>query len=510
MASHLTRDFQALDRIILTPPPGPSPRINGARIFGARPGSPVLYQIAATGERPMQFSAAGLPAGLTLDDVSGLITGSVPVRGTYAITLQAANSCGQASRDLRLVIGDEIALTPPMGCNSYGGWGPFVSEKTIRAAAAALVQTGLVQHGFCYVNIDDGWQGKRGGSYAAIQPNEKFGDPGVLCADLHQQGLKVGFYSSPWTSTYEGFVGGSSDSPDGAWTRPDPPRSGIGCHGRYTFEENDARQLAEWGFDYFKYDWGIRQDPDGPVRARRMGDALRRCGRDVVFELSNSAAIALAAEYTAIGTMCRTTNDLVDIWDRSQLEPHLRETGLIGIRELWEENRTWQPYNRPGHWNMPCPLRVGELGGWDLKPLRPSRLTPDEQYAHISLWCLWSAPLIIGCPPERLDAFTLSLLSNDEVLELDQDPLGRQALQIDVPGGAVLYKLLEDGSLAVGLFNLENEPASVTADFAEIGLAGKQRVRDLWRQMDIGTASGCLTVAVAPHGVGLYRIWPVG
>ena len=373
---------------ILTPAPGPAPRINGAPIFGARPGNPVLYQIAATGERPMRFDAEGLPAGLDLDAATGLITGIVPMAGTWSVNLQAANSHGRTRRALRLVIGDEIALTPPMGCNSYGGWGPYVSEKTTRAAATALVKSGLVQHGYCYVNIDDGWQGWRGGPGLAIQPNGKFGDLGTLCADLHRMGLKAGLYSSPWTSTYEGFVGGSSDSPAGDWTRPDPPRSGIGHHGRFTFEKNDARQLAEWGFDYFKYDWGIRQDPEGLARARRMGDALRNCGRDVVYELSNSAAIELAAEYTAVGTMCRTTNDLVDVWDRRQLEPHLRDTGLIGIRNLWEEHRDWQPFNRPGHWNMPCPLRVGELGGWDLKPLRPSRLTPDEQYAHISLWCL--------------------------------------------------------------------------------------------------------------------------
>jgi alpha-galactosidase len=454
----------------------------------------------------MTFSAENLPDGLALDPSTGRITGRLSKRGSHDVTLRATNALGTAERTLRIVVGDEIALTPPMGCNTYGGWGPFVTEANIRAAADALVRLGLTQHGYSYINIDDGWQGERGGPEGAIQPNEKFTDLRRLCDDLHELGLRVGIYSTPWTSSYEGFIGGSSDDPAGAWTRPDPPRSGIGKFGRHTFEVADARQFAAWGFDYFKYDWGIDQDGyAGIERAKRMAEALRGSGRDVVLELSNTTPLALAEDYTGIANMCRTTGDIVDVWDRMQLEPEKRGWAH-GVRDIWKQHKSWRQFNRPGHWNMPCPLRVGLLGGWDLKPLRPTRLTPDEQYSHITLWCLWSAPLIIGCPPERLDEFTLSLLTNDEVLELDQDPLGRQARQIEVGDHEILIKDLEDGSKAVGLFNVGNAEDVVRVSWADVGIAGPQVVRDLWRQRDLGTHPNGFEARVPSHGVVLVRI----
>ena len=479
-----------------------APRLNNATIYGARPGSPFLLGIAATGARPMTFGADGLPAGLSLDAATGLITGAVAAPGEHAVTLHAENAHGSATRPLRLVIGDEIALTPPMGGNTWGGWGPFVSEANVRAAGQALVDTGLAQHGYSYVNIDDGWQGYRGGAHHAILPNEKFGDLGKLCDDLHALGLKVGLYSTPWVTSYAGFVGGYADNPAGDWTAPPTPSKGW-KHGEHSFVAADTRQLAEWGFDYFKYDWGI----DRLDRAAEIGDALRGCGRDVVLELSNSAPLGQAAEYTSIAGMCRTAGDLVDVWDKSQLDDDKRRWAL-GIRDLWLEHRAWRVFNRPGHWNMPCPLRVGLLGGWDQKPLLPSRLTPDEQYAHIALWCLWSAPIILGCPPERLDEFTLDLLTNDEVLALDQDPLGEQAVEMEVRGGEALVKHLADGTLAVGLFNVSDTAGKVGVAWAELGLQGRQEARDLWRREDLGAREGELSAQVPAHGVVLVRLTP--
>ena len=157
-----------------------------------------------------------------------------------------------------------------------------------------------------------------------------------------------------------------------------------------------------------------------------MADALASCDRDIVLELSNSVPLAQAAEHTRLAQLSRTTGDLVDLWDRSQMDPGLRRWA-VGIREVWLAHDAWAPHQRPGHWNHACNLRIGLLGGWRDQPLTPSRLTPDEQYSHVSLWCLWGSPLIIGTPIERLDPFTLSLLSNDEVLEINQDPRGKQA-----------------------------------------------------------------------------------
>ena len=177
---------------ILTPPPVPQPRINGAKVFGVRPGHPLLYTIAATGRRPMKFSIADLPEGLQVDQKTGQITGSLAKRGTYRVMLRAENTLGHAERELRIVVGDELLLTPLLGCNTWGGWGPRVTDANLRTAAKAMVDTGLINHGWQYINIDDGWQGHRGGPYKAILPNEKFPDMKALCDYIHGLGLKAG------------------------------------------------------------------------------------------------------------------------------------------------------------------------------------------------------------------------------------------------------------------------------------------------------------------------------
>ncbi len=489
-------------REMLTPPPPPQPRINGAKVFGVRPDRPVLYTVAATGERPMKFSAANLPEGLHLDEQSGRIRGSLAQRGTHRVLLRAENRAGRAERELRIVVGDELLLTPLLGCNTWGGWGPRVTDANLRAAAEAMVKSGLIDHGWQYVNIDDGWQGLRGGPHNAILPNDKFGDMRALCDYIHHLGLKAGIYSTPWITSYAGFVGGSSDDPQGAWQRPKTPRDGW-RFGKYLFEANDARQWAEWGFDYAKYDWGV----DRAEITRRMAEALAARDRDIVLELSNSVPLAQAAEHAPLAQLSRTTGDLVDLWDRSQMDAGLARWA-VGIREVWLAHDAWAPHQRPGHWNHACNLRIGLLGGWRNQPLTPSRLTPDEQYSHISLWCLWGSPMIIGTPIERLDPFTLSLLSNDEVLEVHQDPLGQQGRRIEVGGGEAVVKPLEDGSRAVGLFNPGAEPARVSVDWAALRLSGPQRVRDLWRQKDLGVHAAGFAADIRPHGVVMVRVAP--
>jgi len=238
-----------------------------------------------------------------------------------------------------------------------------------------------------------------------------------------------------------------------------------------------------------------------------MADALAACDRDIVMELSNSVPLDQAAEHTRLAQLSRTTGDLVDFWDRPQMPPAIRGWAQ-GIREVWLAHDAWAPFQRPGHWNHACNLRVGLLGGWRDQPLAPTHLTPDEQYAHISLWCLWGSPMIIGTPIERLDPFTLSLLSNDEVLEVNQDPLGAQGRRAHAGGGEAVVKPLEDGSQAVGLLNPGSELASVTIDWATLGLKGRQQVRDLWRQKDLGIHTERFTAEVRPHGVVLVRLTP--
>src|SRR4051812_22229803 len=247
---------------IRTPPAPARPRINGPNIFGARPNHPFLYTIPTTGERPVTFRASRLPAGLRLDANTGQLTGAIAKAGKYRVTLKAKNSKGSDSKQFRIVVSEEIALTPPMGWNSWNCWGSKVDAEKVLRSARGMVKSGLVNHGWSYMNIDDAWQGKRGGDFNAIQGNEKFPNMKGLCDTIHGMGLKVGIYSTPWVTSYANHIGGSAENPEGTWTAPTIPKKGNvnkkilpWAIGKYSFAMNDAKQWAVWGMDYLKYDW---------------------------------------------------------------------------------------------------------------------------------------------------------------------------------------------------------------------------------------------------------------
>jgi alpha-galactosidase len=471
---------------ILTPKPPRTPRINGPKVFGVRPGSPFLFTIPATGDRPMRFAARGLPEGLELDEKTGRITGTLAAKAEHTVTLIAENARGKTERALKIVVGDAICLTPPMGWNDWNCWGQAVDDAKIRAAAKAMAETGLINHGWTYINIDDAWQGQRGGKFNAIQGNEKFPDMDALCDYVHGLGLKIGIYSTPWVSSYAGHVGGSSNNEDGSWTRE---TAGHGL-GKYSFADNDARQWAAWGIDYMKYDW----NPNDLPHVEEMALALRKSGRDIVYSLSNSAPFDQAKHWAELANCWRTTGDIHDTWG--------------SVSGIGFDQDKWAPFAGPGHWNDPDMLVVGKLG-WGPE-LHPTHLSPDEQYAHISLWCLLSAPLLLGCDLSDLDEFTLNLLTNDEVLEVDQDAAGKQATRVKLDGDTEVWaKDMEDGSKAVGLFNRSLFDAEVSVDWQTLGINGPRRVRDLWRQQDLGSFDDSFKADVRPHGVVLVRILPV-
>ena len=476
---------------VLTPTPPPEPRINGAMVFGVRPKHPVIYTIAATGDRPMTFSADGLPGGLKLDPQTGLITGAVPFAGDFPITLKATNAHGSAQRVLQLKVRANIALTPPMGWNSWNCFAHDVSDAKVRSAADAMVDSGLIQHGWSYINIDDCWQvdasepaDARRNKDGSIKSNEKFPDMKSLADYIHSKGLRAGIYSSPGPSTCGGFTAS------------------------FGYEQQDAHQYAQWGFDYLKYDWcsygdifdAARKRPAPPpamylyeLPYRVMDQALRAQDRDIVFSLCQYGYGDVWTWGQSVGGNCwRTTGDITDNWSRMS---------SIGFHQAGK-----QAFAGPGHWNDPDMLVVGNVG-WG-EQLHPTKLTPNEQFTHISLWCLLSAPLLIGCDMTQLDPFTLGLLSNDEVLAVDQDPLGRQAAPVFVTedGQEVWAKTLSDGTKAVGLFNRGEMPATIKVQWDQIGLAGKQTVRDLWRQNDLGQFDNEFTSEVPRHGVLLLKI----
>jgi alpha-galactosidase len=490
---------------ILTPPAPATPRINGPKVFGVRPGSPFLYTIPVSGERPIVYSADQLPAGLSLDTATGEVTGNAPAAGRYTVTLRARNKVGEADKSLIIIAGDQICLTPPMGWNSWNCWGGSVSQDKVLSSAAAMVEKGLSQHGWSYINIDDGWQGVRGGEFNAIQPNRKFADIKALADRIHAMGLRFGIYSTPWSGTYAGHIGSSCNNEDGTYDwiaagkhNDDMTYSGksgdFHTNGKFPFLTQDARQWAAWGVDYLKYDW----HPIDIPAVQAMNEALRGSGRDIVYSLSNGASFESAPDYARLSNLWRTSGDITDHWK-----------SMIGEVTAAEK---WGQFCGPGHYNDPDMLVVGRVG-WG-NP-QPTRLTHNEQYTHISFWCLFNAPLLIGCDLAQLDDFTLNLLTNDEVLALDQDSLAVQAHMVS----HLIYKSttadretevwakpLDDGSLAVGLFNLGPESAACSIGWADLGLKGPHLVRDLWRQKDLGKFDGVFDSNVPSHGVTLVRI----
>lgn len=490
------------EKYILTPPPGDAPRINSPRVFGARPGNPFFYKIAATGQLPLTYGAQHLPPGLKVDPATGIITGQVAPRGTYRATLSVANAIGRATRELVIEIGDAIALTPPMGWNGWNSWADHLDRDKVLASAEAMVRSGLIDHGWSYINLDDTWQGVREGPLLALQPNEKFPDIASMVARIHALGLRAGLYSTPYVQSYAGYVGASSFSPQGGETRAQMARRAefrrVGPH---HFEVNDARQMAAWGFDFLKYDWRM----DVPS-TERMSAALRASGRDIVLSLSNNAPFDRVADWARLAQLYRTGPDIRDSWTSLYLT-------------TFDLDR-WAPHAGPGHWSDPDMMIVGDVTIGTT--MHPSRLTPDEQYSHVSINCLLAAPLLIGCPIERLDAFTLGLLTNDELIAINQDPLGKQAQLVHRAGQVqVRVKPLADGAYAVGLFNTggygdtpqsyfrwnDEGPIEFKFRFAEAGLPnGRWTVRDAWRQQDLGAFANDLTVRIPHHGVVVLNL----
>lgn len=468
---------------LLTPPASAQPRINGARITGARPRRPFLYAVAATGKKPLRYDAQGLPEGLSIDKNSGIINGSVVKAGRYEVSLTVSNALGTTKGNLTIVIGDDLALTPPMGWNSWNCWGLTVDAGKVLDAAKAFVHSGLKDHGWTYINVDDGWEIKgdspapKRSAEGMILTNDKFPDMKGLGDSIHSLGLKFGIYSSPGPLTCGGYTAS------------------------FGHELHDATAFARWGIDYLKYDWcsydGIAKDKSReelmkPYRVMRQ--ALDAIDRDIVYSLCQYG-MGNVWEWGADvgGDLWRTTGDITDTWKS------MSEIGFAQVSNA--------PYAGPSRWNDPDMLVVGWVG-WGPN-LHPTALTPDEQYTHISLWCLLSAPLLIGCDLTRLDPFTLNLLTNDEVLALDQDPLGKQATPVVTDGALQVWvKELSDGTKAVGFFNLGESAETFTVPCTRIGLQGGQHLRDVWRQKDLGSFGDSVTASVPAHGVVLLRTVP--
>ncbi len=355
-----------------------------------------------------------------------------------------------------------VAATPPMGWNSWNHFACKVTAADVRAAADAIASNDMKAAGYTYVNIDDCWQGKRD-SQGNIQPNEHFGDMKALADYVHSKGLKIGIYSSPGPKTCAGF------------------------EGSYQHEAQDAKQYAAWGFDYLKYDWcsaeKVYKPSQMPEVYKKMHDALAATGRPIVFSLCQYGLTRVWRWGASVGgNLWRTTGDISDNYDRMS---------VIGF-----EQNGLERYAGPGHWNDPDMLEVGN-----------GHMSHDEYLTHMSLWSLLAAPLLAGNDLSKVSPADLAILTNKEVIAVDQDSKGAQGRRVAEEGPLEVWaKPLADGSYAVGLFNRGESANPVSLELKDIGFHGSAKVRDLWAHRDLGSFAGTYTATVPRHGAVLLKV----
>jgi alpha-galactosidase len=366
----------------------------------------------------------------------------------------------------------QVAATPPMGWNSWNHFARKIDDATVRAQADAMVSTGMKDAGYVYINIDDTWEGDRD-AQGNIQSNSKFPDMKALADYVHSKGLKLGIYSSPGAKTCAGF------------------------EGSLNHEDQDAQTYANWGIDYLKYDLcsfrDVMKTAATPEAAHqmmvdayaKMRDAIKKTGRPMVYSFCQYGDGAVWQWGPAAGAnLWRTTGDINDHYARME---------TIGF-----EQAGLSKYAGPGHWNDPDMLEVGNGG-----------MTADEYRMHMSLWSLLAAPLLSGNDLSTMSPETIAILTNRDVIAVDQDPAGKQGDRVWAEGPMEIWsKPMADGSQAVAMFNRQQGAMTFSVDFAKLGFTGKVKVRDVWAGKDLGTMSAPYTATLTAHSVILLRVWP--
>jgi alpha-galactosidase len=386
-----------------------------------------------------------------------------PIRWAAAAALIVAGMPLAGARAQVQRLQDGLARTPPMGFNTWNKFGCDVSEQLIREIADAMVASGMRDAGYRYVVIDDCWQVYRDTSGTIVADPQRFpGGIRALADYVHARGLKFGIYTDAGTNTCEG--------------RP----------GTLHHEEQDARTYAAWGVDYVKEDWCHSSGLTAPTQYRLFHDALVATGRPIVLSICEWGSHRPWEWGPGIGHLWRTTGDIQDTWASM-----LRNLDLTAMH---------QAVAGPGGWNDPDMLEVGNGG-----------MTDDEYRAHFSLWAILAAPLLAGNDIRNMSDATRDILTNREVIAVDQDSLGTQGWLAEqaVPGLQTWVKPLGDGSRAVALLNRTAVAAELRADWAAIGLPpGRAAVRDLWAHADRGTFTGSYAVRVPSHAVVLLKVTP--
>jgi alpha-galactosidase len=455
------------DTLVITLPPGG--RRGGAGRASVAPGSApgVTASQSSPGGTPAA-PAAGAPGAAARGGRGGFPQGPVTARrGTPTPTYRAerVNYAALPTVELpavRPLPYNGLAKTPPMGFNTWNKFHTRIDDKTIREIADAMVASGMRDAGYHFINIDDGWEWKRDDN-GVLQPNPHFPDMKALADYVHSKGLKLGIYSSPGPTTCGGYTGS------------------------YGHEEIDAKTWAAWGIDYLKYDWcsasRIWKDTDMPAVYQRMGEALRKTGRPIVFSLCQYGRAAVQ-EWgpRAGGNLWRTTGDIRDQYE---------SMAAIGFAQS-----DLAQYAGPGHWNDPDMLEVGNGG-----------MSTPEYQTHMALWALLAAPLIAGNDLRAMSPETKGILLNKDVIAVDQDPLGKAATRLSQSGSQEVWsRPLSKNAYAVGLFNRGTTDTEMRLNFADLKLSGEMHVRDLWTGSDRGRVRDQFTASVPAHGVAMIKL----
>ena len=465
------------------------PRLHGARRVGIRPGTELIHPIAATGERPLRFEVAGLPPDIEVDK-DGILRGTAPSRpGSHPLTVRVTNEAGTTEGRIELRVGDTLALTPPMGWNSWNVFRDDVSAELIVGIAEAMVATGMRDLGYQYVNIDDHWHAaSRAPDGTPMADPIRFPDGIAAVADrVHALGLKLGVYSDAAELTCGG------------------------CFGGYGYEEIDARTYAAWGVDLLKYDYchAPARRSAAVERYGTMGRALAASGRSIVFSVCEWGLRKPWRWAPQLGgSYWRTTGDIFDTFAGP----------LVGVRSIARRTIRLADFAGPGRWNDPDMLLVGNRGkglstgalqpveGWRIRPVlwNFKGLTDEQARSHLTLWAMLAAPLLASHDLAATERFDLDLLRNPEILAIDQDPLGQQARRRRSERGTwLLAKPLVDGRLALSMTNLGRRPRSVSLDLVALGLPGGAEVVDAWKMADLGDRTS-LTARLPAHSSAVY------
>ena len=510
----------------------PAPHIHPPAVVGFRTGTPLLWTLPVTGERPMKFVAKGLPNGLTLNPTTGIISGTVAKDGEYPVQVTVQNEEGKDARTIHLLAGQSVAATPPMGWNSYDAFGDSVTEDET-LANARYVQLHLLPYGWDTVVVDYRWydasphaNNSQTKAFAPLTmdangrllpaPNRfpsaavEVGGHGfkALAEKVHAMGMKFGIHimrGIPRNAVVanlliEGSTYTASEAANTQDTCPWCPDMygvrGATPAGR-AYYASLFRLYASWGVDIVKMD-----DTSSPYHTdeiEAVHSAIGRCGRSLVYSLSpGETPIEQGKHVAGHANMWRGLGDLWDNWN--------------DLNHAFEVGARWPAFVGRGHWPDPDMLPLGRLSvsnrsvGTD----RQSKFTKPEQMTLMSLWSLLPAPLMVGADLPANDPWTLALLTNPDVLAVDQDSLGAAGRPIfSKDEWQVWAKEMADGSRAIGLFNRSDFDETLTVTAADLGLSGRYTFRDLWQRKDLGDFPGQLTTTVPAHGVALFQFQPV-